>query len=142
MDTKDLLRARRIELGLSQLDVAKYVGVSEATVSRWESGDIANMAAGRIKLLAEVLQISPMAILGEPTGDKNDGLTNLLPSSSDTINNAPTNLGMDDKGYGLLSAYTENKNYLDESDTEDIELFIRMKAERKKAKDAAGKDTK
>ena len=64
METKHFIKQRRLQLGLSQQEVARSVGVSEATVSRWESGDIANMGAGRIKLLAQVLQTSPMEILG------------------------------------------------------------------------------
>lgn len=47
---------RRIELGLTQKEVANFVGVSEATVSRWESGDIANMRRDRIMLYAQVLK--------------------------------------------------------------------------------------
>lgn len=59
-----MLKARRNELELTLLDVAKAVGVSEATVSRWESGNIANMKRSRISLLAKVLQISPSVIMG------------------------------------------------------------------------------
>lgn len=64
MEIKDILKARRTELGLTQLDVANAVGVSEATVSRWESGDIANMKRSRIAALASVLKISPSIIMG------------------------------------------------------------------------------
>lgn len=64
MEIKDILKNRRIELGMTQLDVAKSVGVSEATVSRWESGDIANMRRSRIAALAKALQISPSVIMG------------------------------------------------------------------------------
>ena len=48
---------RRTALSLTQKDVADYVGVSEATVSRWESGHIDNMRRDRIAKLAKVLQI-------------------------------------------------------------------------------------
>ena len=65
MNIKDLLKTRRTELGLSQLDVAKYVGVSEATVSRWESGNIANMKRDRIYKLANILQINPSVLIGD-----------------------------------------------------------------------------
>ncbi len=65
MNIKDLLKSRRAELGLSQLDVAKYVGVSEATVSRWESGNIANMKRDRIYKLANILQINPTMLIGD-----------------------------------------------------------------------------
>ena len=48
MEIKDILRERRIELDLTMKDVANSVGVSEATVSRWESGEIANMRRDKI----------------------------------------------------------------------------------------------
>lgn len=64
LEVKDLLQRRRQELGLTMKDVAAYVGVSEGTVSRWESGDIAQMKRSRIVLLAECLKISPLAIMG------------------------------------------------------------------------------
>lgn len=38
--------------------------MSPATISRWESGDIANMRRDRIAALAEALQISPAVIMG------------------------------------------------------------------------------
>lgn len=71
MDIKDLLKSRRIQLRLSQEDVAKHVGVSDATVSRWESGEIENMGRSRIIKLAQVLQLSPAAIMGWE--NKDDG---------------------------------------------------------------------
>jgi len=37
LEIRDVLKKRRMELGLSMLDVANAVGVSEATISRWES---------------------------------------------------------------------------------------------------------
>ena len=60
----DFIRDRRKELGLSQAEVAAAVGVSVPTVSRWERGDIANMARDKIAKLAKVLRISPLQIVG------------------------------------------------------------------------------
>lgn len=57
------LKNRRKELGLTMLEVAKKTKVSEATVSRWESGDIANMKRDKIVLLANALQVSPSFIM-------------------------------------------------------------------------------
>ena len=48
----------------TQQDVADYVGVSEGTVSRWESGDIGNMRRDRIVAYANVLCVSPAVIMG------------------------------------------------------------------------------
>lgn len=64
MATKDILKSKRKELNLSQREVADYVGVSEATVSRWESGNIANMGRDKIALLSKILKISPSVIAG------------------------------------------------------------------------------
>lgn len=64
MEVKDVLKSQRIKLGLTLKDIANSVGVSEATVSRWESGDIDNMRRDRIYKLAQVLEISPLIILG------------------------------------------------------------------------------
>lgn len=64
ISVKDILKDRRLKLELTLEDVAKRVGVSPATISRWESGDIANMRRDRIAALAEALQISPAVIMG------------------------------------------------------------------------------
>lgn len=64
MAVKDILKDRRLELGLTLEDIAKKVNVSPATISRWESGDIANMRRDRIVALAGALQISPAVIMG------------------------------------------------------------------------------
>ena len=57
MQTNQFLKDRRLELGLTQAEIARFVGVSEATVSRWESGDIASMRQNRIAALAEILRV-------------------------------------------------------------------------------------
>ena len=62
MENKNIIKERRIALNLTQLDIAKAVGVSEATVSRWESGAIENMRRDRIEALASILQIPESAI--------------------------------------------------------------------------------
>lgn len=59
-----LLRDKRKAKGLTMKEVAKAVGVSEATVSRWESGNIANMGRSKIYALSKVLDLSPAEIMG------------------------------------------------------------------------------
>lgn len=63
METNELIRFRRIELGMTMKDLAKRVGVSEATISRWESGDIANMKRDKIAALARALDVSPAVLM-------------------------------------------------------------------------------
>ena len=74
MELKEIIRKRRKELGLTLLDIAKACNVSEATVSRWESGDIGDMKRSRIAALAKILQISPSVIVGT---DEDDSITYL-----------------------------------------------------------------
>lgn len=64
MSLHDDIKKRRLELGLTMADVAQLVGVSEATISRWESGDIANMKRDKIVSLAKALHVSPSFIMG------------------------------------------------------------------------------
>ena len=63
MDLKDFIKERRLDLGLSMKKVAEHVGVSEGTISRWESGNIKNMRRDKIIALAEVLQVPAFALM-------------------------------------------------------------------------------
>lgn len=58
--------------------VADAVGVSEATVSRWESGEIANMRRSRIVKLAAILSLSPLDLMNWEVEEKD---TRPLPSN-------------------------------------------------------------
>jgi transcriptional regulator with XRE-family HTH domain len=66
-----ILKKRRKELSLTMAEVAEKVGVSEATISRWESGDIVNMKRNRMVDLSKALKISPNIIIGYYKEDDN-----------------------------------------------------------------------
>lgn len=70
MDIKNILKSKRLELGLTMKEVAKACDVSEATVSRWESGDIGDMKRSRIAALANILHLSPSVIVGYSDDEK------------------------------------------------------------------------
>jgi transcriptional regulator with XRE-family HTH domain len=63
MKANEIIKMRRKDLGLTMKEVAKAVGVSEATVSRWESGDIRNMRRDRISALSRVLDVPPAVLM-------------------------------------------------------------------------------
>ena len=65
MKTGLAIAIRREQIGLSQEELGNKVGVSKATISRWESGDISNMRRDRIQRLADALKISPLLLLQE-----------------------------------------------------------------------------
>lgn len=62
MDIGTFLKLKRQEKGITQKEIADAVGVSEGTVSRWESGKIGNMRRDKIESLANVLSIDPVIL--------------------------------------------------------------------------------
>jgi transcriptional regulator with XRE-family HTH domain len=63
MKTGELIKERRLELAMTMRELALLVGVSEATISRWESGDIANMRRDKIAALARALRVPPAVLM-------------------------------------------------------------------------------
>ena len=80
-----LIYDRRTELGITQKEVADFVGVSEATVSRWESGHIDNMRRDRIAALSKILRLSPLATMGIDDTDLSSRLPNMVPIDARTF---------------------------------------------------------
>ena len=62
----DRIKEARLKLGYSAEQVAAYLGVSPATVYRYENGDIAKLPSKHIKPLAEFLCISPAQLMEWP----------------------------------------------------------------------------
>ena len=73
MSVKDIIKQNRLRLGLTMKELSDKVGVSEATISRWESGEIANMKQSGIASLCKVLGISPSVIMGWDDSDTSQG---------------------------------------------------------------------
>lgn len=70
MELKDIIKTRRKELNLTLSDIAMACNVSEATVSRWESGDIGDMKRSRIAALSKTLKLSPSILVGTENEDE------------------------------------------------------------------------
>lgn len=58
------IRQKRMEAGLTLLEVADFLGVKEATVQRYESGSIKNIKHETICKLAELFRCSPSWLMG------------------------------------------------------------------------------
>ena len=52
MDYRELVKEVRRQLGISQEDLAREVGVSYATVNRWENGQVRPSKLGRTHFFA------------------------------------------------------------------------------------------
>lgn len=75
MAVQDIIKSRRKYLNLTMKEVADKLGVSEGTISRYESGDIQNMGIDKIAALAKVLRCSPGYLMGwedNPEGQPED----------------------------------------------------------------------
>ena len=64
MKVNEIIKQRRVELGLTLKDIAKALNVAESTVSRYESNDIQNMGIDKIEALSVVLKCSPGYLMG------------------------------------------------------------------------------
>ena len=65
-------------MGYTQLDLAKIVGTTKATISRWESGDIHKMKSSMILAVSRALNLDPLVFLQDEEV--------LLPDESAVIN--------------------------------------------------------
>lgn len=66
MTISDLIRDQRDRLDLTLEDIGRVCGVSRATVSRWESGEIKKINRKHMEELAGILQIDPVLLMSEP----------------------------------------------------------------------------
>lgn len=87
----EIIKQRRIELGLTLKDIAKALNVSESTVSRYESSEIQNMGIDKIEALSKILKCSPGYLMGWITEKE-------LPTTEQSIT---------DKEKELLSYYNQ-----------------------------------
>lgn len=64
MNINDRIKLRRHEMRVTLEDVAKHVGVTRATVQKYESGIISNIPSDKIEALAKALNCSPAYLMG------------------------------------------------------------------------------
>ncbi len=63
MTIGERIKLARLALGYSAEQVASFLGVSPATIYRYENGDIAKLPSKHIKPLAEFLCVSPSYLM-------------------------------------------------------------------------------
>ncbi len=63
MNLGQLIRQKRKQLNLTQTDVAKHIGVSTNTVSKYERNIIENMGRDKVIALSKLLDIPTVAFI-------------------------------------------------------------------------------
>lgn len=64
MNIGDRIKLRRNQLGKTLEEVGKMVGVTRATIQRYENGNIQNIPSDKIELLAKSLKTTPAFLMG------------------------------------------------------------------------------
>lgn len=58
------IKQRRKQLGMSAEELAEKIGVSPATIYRYENGSIANMGTDKLEVIAQALSTEPKHLMG------------------------------------------------------------------------------
>ena len=67
MTVGEMIKQRRKELGIKQIDLAKKVGISKQNLYKYEKGIITNIPLDILKMIANVLEMSPAVLAGWET---------------------------------------------------------------------------
>ncbi len=71
MGLKENIKLRRLKLKMTLAELSERVGVSRATMQRYESGAIANIPSENVEKIASALKTSPSELMGWE--EKQDG---------------------------------------------------------------------
>lgn len=75
MKLNSRIKERRTALGMTLLDVANALNVKEATVQRYESGEIKNLKQKTVLELAKIFKCTPAYLMGWDENDCRDAKT-------------------------------------------------------------------
>lgn len=79
MTTGQRMKNRRKEIGLSAERVAEILGVSPATIYRYENGDIEKVPGDRLVPIADALKTTPAFLMGWGDVTDNSFPSNIIP---------------------------------------------------------------
>ena len=88
------IRAKRVELNISQVELAKRIGVSKQTLYKYEQDIITNIPSDNVEKISSALHVSPAWIMGfaqpaaiVPTSEEQE-LISAYRNASEEIRNA------------------------------------------------------
>ena len=125
MEMQDRIKERRIQLGYTQEELAKKLGLQKSAIAKYENGRVENIKRSIILKMSEVLDCSPcylMALDDEETW-KPDFSTSKFSSIRQDENqllsyyNQLNSIGKD-KAMDYVSDLTENEKYTKDAKSE------------------------
>ncbi|WP_369379234.1 LexA family protein [Lysinibacillus fusiformis] len=81
MNIGDRIKKARLQRGLTLIEVAEKLGKTEATIQRYESGNIKNLKNDTIEELANVLNVSPAHLMGWDTPITPNNIISFAPAT-------------------------------------------------------------
>lgn len=98
MEFKDLIKKRRLDLGLTMEELGKKIGVSKATIQRYESGEIKNVRRDKIAKLANALDTTPAYLMGweDVTADEDKEIVNYFLSLGDKLSDGVEDMAQEE----------------------------------------------
>jgi len=78
------LKQERLKKNITLKEIAEYINVKEATVQRYESGDIKTVPYENVVLISEILNTSPSYLMGWDTEDITT-IDNIIPIETKKI---------------------------------------------------------
>ncbi len=79
MTTGQRIKSRRKEIGMSAESLAEALGVSPATIYRYENGEIEKVPGDRLEPIANALHTTPAYLMGWADGAAAPAATNIIP---------------------------------------------------------------
>lgn len=90
------IKALRLEHNFTQQQLADLIGVQKSAVAKYENDIVTNLKRSKIKLLAEIFNVSPSYIMN--LDSINEGPTNYSPQTAIIdLNNPKQQLTIDDQ---------------------------------------------
>lgn len=105
MTVGERIRNKREEIGVSQTELAKKVGISKQTLYKYETNIITNIPSNTIENIANILNLSPAILMGWENEKMPNNIKQAHTSQIDILVGKTNNLNK--KGIEELIKYTD-----------------------------------
>lgn len=76
MNMGERIKQLRIENGLTQEELGKYIGVQKSAIRKYEKGEVKNMKRSSIQILSNLFKVSPSYLMCIEDNEKSSSLNN------------------------------------------------------------------